>query len=61
MTTHTPQAPCDCYLDDDHLMACPLHASAPELLEALQAVARALDADERFPEVRAAIAKAKGA
>lgn len=66
-SAHTPQPACDCYIDDDRLMACPLHAAVPELLEALE---RAVVEDDYclggtcgacyLCVARAAIAKAKG-
>ena len=66
-TKHTPLKPgvdltCDCEITPDGLIFCPLHAAAPELLEACQAaidesggefVARYLELAE------AAIAKAE--
>lgn len=33
---HIRQAPCDCYIDDDCLMACPLHAAVGRILEVLE-------------------------
>jgi hypothetical protein len=68
MTVHIKQVKCDCYTDDGQLMACPLHAAARALLEALQEAEKAI---AKLPHswgfefdilahIRAAIAQAKG-
>ena len=70
VVTRPPPGGCGCYLDHDRTRVtwCPLHAAAPDLLEALRLALRALETvtinkttglvSEARTSARAAIAKA---